>query len=235
MNRPSLSLRLPACVLAPLAALALGACKPAEPSSVAPPERGTAPAIAAPSPSSAVAAADDALNPLPDPKDAIKASMRKFMALERYHASMQLEGGPRGAMHNEIDFVAPNRYRMTMQGVGTQTVIGDTMYMDVGGRTMKMPLPAGTLTQWRDPVRLAENEASMTVQAQGLDRIDGQSARKYLVHHDKPQPVDVTIWIDSNDLPLQIRVAGNAEGHASVATIHYSHFNDPSIEVEPPQ
>lgn len=235
MNRPPLSLRLPACVLASLAALALGACKPAEPTSVAPPKPDSEPAVAAPSPSSVVAAAADALNPLPDPKDAIRASMRKFMALERYHASMQLEGGPRGAMYNEIDFVAPDRYRMTMQGAGTQTVIGDTMYMDVGGRTMKMPLPAGTLTQWRDPVRLAENETSMTVQAQGLDRIDGQSARKYLVHHDKPQPVDVTMWIDDDDLPLQIRVAGNAEGHASVATIHYSRFNDPSIEVEPPQ
>ena len=33
-------------------------------------------------------------------------------------------------MNSEIDFVAPDRYRMAMQGLGTQVIIGDTMYME---------------------------------------------------------------------------------------------------------
>ena len=183
-------------------------------------------------PSAAEVAAQDSL---PGPKDAIRASMRKFMAVKRFHASMRMEGGARAATSNEVDFVAPDRYRMTMQGIGTQTIIGDSMYMKVRGQAMKMPLPAGTLTQWRDPARLAGDEAGMTVRTQGRELIDGQSMRKYLVHHERPQPVDVTIWIDSDDLPVQVRVAGDAQGQASTATIRYSRFDDPSIEVGIPR
>jgi hypothetical protein len=157
------------------------------------------------------------------------------MGLRSYHATMQMDGGPRGAMRNEVDFVAPDRFRMTMPGLGTQTIIGDTMYMSVDGRNMKVPLPAGTLTQWRDPARLDENAATMTVEAQGRDLIDGKPVRKYLVHNTRPQPSDATMWIGDDDLPLQIRVSGSAQGRTTTTTIRYSRLDDPSLRIDPPQ
>jgi hypothetical protein len=240
MVRARLPSALPSLLLAAAIAAVPGACRRAEPSPVAAPAAAASSAAApstatAPAAPADMAAAIDALDPLPGPKDAVRASMRKFLALQRYHASMQVEGGPRGAMASEIDFVAPDRYRMRLQGLGTQTVVGDTLYMEVGGRTMKVPLPAGTPVQWRDPLQLAGNEAATTVQAQGRDRIDGETARKYLVHHEQPQAVDVTLWIGSDDLPLQVRVAGVAQGHAHTTTIRYSRFDDPAIEVQPPR
>ena len=114
------------------------------------------PAASAPS---RIAAAAAALNPLASPKDEITASMEKFLALHSYHASMQVSGGPRGAITNEVDFVAPDRYRMQMP-MGTQFIVGDTMYMDMQGKVLKVPMPKGTLGQWRDPVKLAENAAT---------------------------------------------------------------------------
>src|SRR3546814_11840163 len=77
---------------------------------------------------------------------------------------------------------------MTMPGLGTQTIIGEAMYMSVDGRSMKVPLPAGTLTPWRDPARLDENAATMTVQATGRDSVAGPPPRTYLVRNSKTQP-----------------------------------------------
>lgn len=232
---------LPALLVLPLLA-ALVACKPSPPegAAMATPEAPAAsPASgnggSAAAAATAVADAVTAASPFATPKEAIRNSMQRFMGLRSYHATMQLDGGARGAMTNEVDFVAPDRFRMTMPGLGTQTIIGDAMYMSVDGRSMKVPLPAGTLTQWRDPARLDENAATMTVQAQGRDSVDGTPARKYLVRNSKPQPSDVTMWIGDDDLPLQIRVSGSAQGQATTTTIRYSRFNDPSLTIDPPQ
>ncbi len=236
-----MSTRTRSLTLSLLAACALAACKPAAtPASDA---GGASPA----SPSTASTAAPLAgkpstlariargLNPLPNARDAIKASMDRFMAVRSYHAAMDFEGGPGGAMgHHEIDFVAPDRFRMQTP-MGTQVIIGDTMYMHVQGRTMKVPMPKGTLTQWRDPARLAGSEAGMTVQAQGSDTVDGVPARKYLVHHAQPKPTDVTMWINGDDLPIRIQVAMPMQGRTVTSTTNYSRFNDPTIQVEPPR
>lgn len=161
--------------------------------------------------------------------------MTKFLAVRSYHAAMQFEGGPGGAMgHHEIDFVAPDRYRMQMP-MGTQVIIGDTMYMAMKGRTMKMPMPEGTLSQWRDPARLAEFEPGMTVQAQGSDTVDGVPARKYLVHHAQPQPVDVVMWVGNDGLPLQMQVTSIAQAQKLTSTTRYSRFDDPTIRIDPPK
>ena len=53
--------------------------------------------------------------------------MDKFLAARSFHASMHMEGAQ--TMTNEMDFVAPDRYRMQMTA-GTQVIIGDTMYME---------------------------------------------------------------------------------------------------------
>jgi hypothetical protein len=222
-----------ACLL--IATCALAACKPAAaPASDAGAAATPTNAAPAAAPSALAKIADD-LNPLASPKDALKASMDKFLAVRSYHASMEFSGGPGGAKgHHDIDFVAPDRYRMVMP-MGTQIVIGDTMYMHVQGRTMKVPMPKGTLSQWRDPARLADAEAGMTVQAQGSDTLDGLATTKYLVHHEKPQPIDVTMWINGDDLPVQIQVNSVLNGKAVTSTTRYSRFDDPTIKVDPPQ
>ena len=223
MNRSAVR-ALPA--LALLAILA--ACKPAAaPEAAANPAPGAgAPAPAAVNPVAAVARAV-----LPDAKGQVVDAMRKFAGVRSYHASMHLSGGPRGPMTNELDFVAPDRFRMELAGMGTQVIVGDTMYMSAGGRTMKVPMPAGTLTQWRDPARLGEAEANMTVDDQGSDSVDGQSATKYVVHVTRPKETTTTLWIGDAGLPLQL-LAHNAMGDA---TIKYSRFDDPSIAIEAPQ
>ncbi|HEY5971050.1 MAG TPA: hypothetical protein VIT22_03600 [Pseudoxanthomonas sp.] len=205
--------------------LAFVACKPSAP---ADPAEAAAPATSAAS----VKEAAGALNPLSDPAAEVKASMDKFLAAKSFHATMKAEGAQ--FMATEMDFVAPDRYRMKMP-VGTQVIIGDTMYMQVQGRTMKVPLPQGTLSQWRDPLKIEENKAGLSVEAQGSENVDGEPARKYLVRHTQPEPSEFTYWIGDAGLPLQLVHTGHAQGKPYTMTIRYSRFDDPAIVIDTPQ
>ena len=105
---------------------------------------------------------------------------------------------------------------------------------DVNGRSMQVPLPEGTLTQWRDPAGLADAEADMRVDAQGADAIDGQPAKKYLVHVAGP-PAEITLWIGEAGLPLQIVSAQpDGTGDGPVFAFRRSFPVDRSAEVNEP-
>lgn len=203
-------------------AIALAACKPSTPADTA------APTQARPAETLEKAAA--ALNP--SPEDEMKASMDKFLKAKSFHAVMDMQGAR--SMAIEMDFVAPDRYRMQMP-TGTQVVIGDTMYMQVNGRSMKAPLPPGTLTQWRDPLRIEENKAGMSVESLGNDSVDGQPAKKYLVKHTEPTPSEFTFWIGGDGLPLQLVSQGESQGKPYSMTLRYARYDDPSIVIDAPQ
>jgi outer membrane lipoprotein-sorting protein len=157
-------------------------------------------------------------------REDIRASMDKMLAARSYHATMQV-GGAR-PMTSEIDFVAPDRYRMSLP-MGTQTIVGDRMMMSIGGHQMAVPLPKGTLTKWRDPANLDRNMATMTARALGVDMLDGHPAKKYRITNSQPQPSESTLWIGAGGYPLQIRVDGK-----DPATIRYSRFNDPTLRID---
>lgn len=209
--------------------LALAACKPSAPADTA--------ASAQTEPAGTMEKAAAAQNPLSSPEDEMKASMDKFLKAKSFHAVMDMQGAQ--SMAIEMDFVAPDRYRMKMP-MGTQVIIGDTMHMQVEGRSMKMPLPKGTLSQWRDPLRIEENKAEMNVESLGSDSIDGQPAKKYLVRHtepkaSQPQSNEFTFWIGGDGLPLQLVSQGDAQGKPYSMTLRYSRFDDPSIVIDAPQ
>ncbi|RZA27741.1 MAG: hypothetical protein EOP92_41120 [Lysobacteraceae bacterium] len=205
--------------------LAVTACKPTP--SDAPPAQASAP-----TPAKALEKAAAGLNPLASAEDRIKASMDKFLAVRSYHARIEMEGQP--GMGMEMDYVAPDRFRIQMPA-GTQVIIGDTMHMQVQGRSMKMPMATGTLTQWRDPLKIRENQVGMSVESLGSDTVDGAAASKFLVRHSQPQPSEFTYWIGRDDLPLQLQSKGQASGKDYAMTIRYSRFNDPGIRIEVPQ
>jgi hypothetical protein len=204
--------------------IALAACKPSTPADTAAP----APA----GPAGTLEQAASALNPLSSPEDEMKASMDRFLKAKSFHAVMDMQGAR--SMAIEMDFVAPDRYRMKMP-TGTQVVIGDTMYMQADGRSMKAPLPPGTLTQWRDPLRIEEHKAGMSVESLGNDSVDGQPAKKYLVRHTEPKPSEFTFWIGGDGLPLQLVSQGESQGKLYSMTLRYSRYDDPSIVIDAPQ
>lgn len=203
--------------------MVLAACKPPAPADTAAPVQTE--------PAGTLEKAAAALNPLSSPEEEVKASMDKFLKAKSFHAVMDMQGAQ--SMAIEMDFVAPDRYRMKMPQ-GTQVIIGDTMHMQVEGRSMKMPLPKGTLTQWRDPLRIEENKAGMSVESLGSDSIDGQPAKKYLVKHTEPSHSEFTFWIDGDGMPLQLASQGESQGKPYSMTLRYSHYDDPGIVIDAP-
>jgi outer membrane lipoprotein-sorting protein len=166
------------------------------------------------------------------PKEDVTAAMQKLLAARSWHATMKVSGAQ--SMTNELDFVAPDRFRIAIEGLGTQYIIGDTMVMTMQGKTMRVPLQKDMLGQYRDPARLREHNATMTVQALGKDVVAGKPARKYRVRNPKDGDLDVLMWIGGNGYPIQIQVDGKAQGQASTTLIRYSRFNDPTIRVSAP-
>ncbi|MEO6226630.1 MAG: hypothetical protein ABIO61_02070 [Thermomonas sp.] len=214
--------------------LGLVACKPSTPvatDAAAPPSMDAATKA---STSERVAAAVDAINPITSPREAVIASMHKIMDATSYHVSMQMSGGPKGLMNNEVDFVAPDRFRMEMADMGTQYIIGDTMTMSMHGRSMKVPMPKDMTTKWRDPGNFRQAEASMTAEGMGSEAVDGISAQKYGVHYTVPNPTDSILWIGADGMPLQMRMTTDIKGAPMTTTLRYSRINDPSLSVEAP-
>lgn len=213
-----MSPRLPAVAVL---AIALVACKAGQPADTATP---------APGPEAAAAAAPAP----PSPVDEVKASMDAFWGAKSFHATMLMEGAGMPATTSEMDFVAPDRYRIAMP-MGTQVVIGDAMYMQVQGRTMKTPLPKGTLSQWRDPLKFEQGKDSIVVEALGADSVDGTPAKKYRVQVSQPETAEFTYWIDADGRPLKFEHEGSAQGKPFHMTARYSRFDDPGIRIEAPQ
>lgn len=167
------------------------------------------------------------------PKEDMKALSVKFLALRSYHAVMQSDDKRMQKM--EMDFVAPNRYRMNMP-MGTQYVIGDTMYMAIDGRTMKIPMPKGTVTQWRESDRAFREVEQMQVEALGSEIVNGKPARKYrMTRTEGKTPGTTLLWVGADGYPIKIETTGTAGKRATTMTVHYSRFNDSSIRIEPPR
>ncbi len=166
------------------------------------------------------------------PKEDMKAMSLKFLALRSYHVTM--ENSDKRVPKMDMDFVAPNRYRMRMP-MGTQVVIGDTMYMTMDGRTMKIPMPKGTMTQWRESDRAFREIDQMQIEALGMEAVNGKPARKYRMSQGGKTPTTSLIWVGMDGFPAKMQTTGSANKRADTMTIHYSRFNDPTIKIEAPK
>lgn len=186
---------------------------------------------ATPAPAAAEASAPPAPAPAVDALAEVTASMERFLAARSFHAVMTVEGGQ--PMQNEMDFVAPDRYRMIMP-VGTQVIIGDTMYMEMHGQQTKVPIPEGTISQWRDPMKIRENRSGMSAEFLGEENVAGQRARKYRVRHTQPEPGEFLYWIDREKRPLQLQHSGETASGPYTMTLVYSRFDDPGITIDAP-
>lgn len=167
------------------------------------------------------------------PKEDMKALSLKFLAARSYHATMT--SNDKRVPKTEMDFVAPDRYRMN-SGMGPQVVIGDTMYMTLDGRIMRIPMPKGTMTQWRHTDRAFREIDKAQIEALGSEIVDGKPAKKYrMVQTFDGIRTDTLLWVGANGLPAKMETTGNVGKRSYTTTIVYSRFNDPSIRIDAPK
>lgn len=170
-----------------------------------------------------------------DPAGRIEASMARFRSARSFAAEMTLQGPQR--RHSRLEYVAPDRYRLQLsvddQPLGTQVIVGDTLYLQADAGTRRVPLPPGLLAQWRDPLQLQPGER-LQVEDLGPDPVDGRAAHKYRVRHPDTARPPMSYWIDADGWPLRIEQAGrDARGDYRLG-VTYSRFDDPSLRIDPP-
>lgn len=163
------------------------------------------------------------------PRDDVTRAVAKLADASSYVIHIDApQSGAAGQI--EMQHVAPDRYRMMIPGAPAQTIIGNQVYMEMGGRVMRVPLPAGTLDQMRDQAHIRETQDNARIEAAGSDVLDGTPANKYRIIHPDQPGTEVMLWVDSNGWPRQMQVDGG-EGSA---TMRYSRFNDPSLTIQAP-
>jgi outer membrane lipoprotein-sorting protein len=136
-----------------------------------------------------------------------------------------------------MEFQAPDRYRMTPAGQAPMVIVGDTMYMSQGGQVMKLPMPKGSLSQFRNEDAIRDLEKGTVVRALGPGMVGGQPAMKYGFDNvtGKTQSRSVA-WIGARSgHVLMVETTGKAGGREQSMRIAYSDFDSPAIRIVPPR
>jgi outer membrane lipoprotein-sorting protein len=169
------------------------------------------------------------------PKEELHDAFIKFLDASSFRAT--LTDVAKGTTLSELEFVAPDRYRVSMPNGPSQVIVGDSMYMNMSGRYMKMPIPAGKIAaQYRSRSALDEMEKGLAVDALGPGTVDGEAARVYHYVTTQGGKADVKTWVSTKSgLPLQVETTGSDGRKKQTVRIRYRDFNDPGIRVDVPK
>lgn len=183
------------------------------------------------------------------PRDQLFEAWQKFLALKSFRATISGVEPVRPA--TQLEFQAPDRYRITVANGPTTILIGDTATMVIGGRTMTLPVPVKSMTaQYRDETFLKKLQEGLEVVDLGTDTLDGEKVRKLRYVQDvvppampgvtppPPAPGDkatTVAWISvDSGLILKLEVSSTYQGQSGRNEIRYSDFDDPGILIVPP-
>ncbi len=111
-----------------------------------------------------------------DPSGDLKAAADRFSHLKYWHARMTSSRG----QTTDADFAAPDRFRITLP-TGPAYFIGSQIYVSMGGRYMKIPVPqaAAMVQQLRSPAHASTFTRSHKIQDLGSSTVDGVAAHAY--------------------------------------------------------
>ena len=210
------------------AALILAAgCQPA-PDDASKTSADASPAAAQTAPAAAAAPAAPST-----PAGAVKAALAKFLEVKSYRA--QMIDVPTGKTTATLEYVAPDRFRVSMAGGPQQVFIGRTSYFTLNGKTTKTDLAANMPTPRESSEKALQTLDTAQVTSAGEDAIGGEPADVYLAVMAKPEGESKT-WVSKRTgLPLQSETKVSAAGITMHNRLVYSDYDDASIKIDPPQ
>lgn len=172
--------------------------------------------------------------PGPDPRQALHKAFVHNLALKSYKATMTDLKSNRAV--STVEFQAPDRFRITVPGQAVSVVIADVMYMNHDGRTMKVPLPKGTIGQYRNEATIAELEKGARVTSIGPGLVGKEPAMKYgFVSGNGADQSTSTAWVGTRSgHVLMVETAGKHAGRDYAMRVVYSDFDNPLIRITAP-
>ncbi|GAC1389558.1 MAG: hypothetical protein NVSMB31_05690 [Vulcanimicrobiaceae bacterium] len=164
---------------------------------------------------------------LADPYADMTKVQKAFYAVHSFRGEIS---NPKLKKPMELEFVAPDRYHMTTPA-GDQYIIGDTMYMHVGGMSMKLPAKSmtGMIGNIRSLAAGQNLKADYTIAYLGTTSMGGQTLRMYSYTKKSDPSIKVKMYVAPDNLPRRNEVTGK-DGLATVIT--YKDFNAP-ITINP--
>ncbi|MBV8601496.1 MAG: hypothetical protein JO359_08030 [Candidatus Eremiobacteraeota bacterium] len=155
--------------------------------------------------------------------DAMRAVAAAFSAAHSFRGTVIVPSG--GQL--QIDFVAPDRYRMRMP-MGEVVVIGGTTYMNVSGQWMQLasraPGAKDALANLRAPAGTTAALDRAKVVDLGPAMLDGRPMHRWKIETTLDGgPVTSTMWVGRDNLPYRNEIVSN-KGRA---TVLYSGYNSP--------
>lgn len=169
-----------------------------------------------------------------DPRQELHKAFVQNLALKSYKATMTDLKSNRTA--STVEFQAPNSYRITVPGQAVSVIIDDVMYLTHDGKTMKVPMPKGTIGQFRNEATIAELEKGARVTSIGPGLVGKEPAVKYgFVTASGGDQANSTAWISArNGHVLMVETAGKHGGRDYAMRVVYSDFDSPLIRITAP-
>ena len=183
------------------------------------------------------------------PLDVMTKALRAQLDAKSYRAHVTSSAPGGGNTKMTIEYVAPDRYRMTGEGAGGEAGKGFKMeYVIVGGATyvkmpnsgwVKSPIDANAMIKnFRDPKMLDELTKTADVKLVGPDTLDGAPMLVYQYTQNNPMGMNLKstskTWLSVADgLPRKTESEGEFDGKKTKTLITMSDYNA-DIRIESP-
>ncbi len=173
-----------------------------------------------------------------NPIDAMTASIKAQLDAKSFRARMEsLSDG--NNFTTTVEYVAPDRFRMTTPMNETIIVGSDTYVKNPNSQWQKLPINANQMiSSFRDPKIVEELRNNTSVKFLGTDSLDGMPVKiyQYTVKNAFGTNMESTskAWISASDsLPRKMEVEANVNGKPSKMLITYYDYNT-DFKIEPP-
>lgn len=172
--------------------------------------------------------------PSSDAKADVEKLSDRFMTVKSFRATMSAEGET--PMETDLEFVAPDRYRIKTGNLMEVIIIGKTTYMKMGDKWQRMP---GELDSAIGDMRSTFNKEGMKwisdVKYTGDDTVDGKAAYVYTYHAKGPDKIgenESKLWIAKSDgLPIKVEAVYKS-GPMKSMKVEYDY--ETPVSIEPP-
>lgn len=183
------------------------------------------------------------------PVEVMTKAVRAQLDAKSYRANVTSTTGNGASTKMLIEYSAPDRYRMTVEGAGGEAGQGFKMeYVIVGGATyvktpnsgwVKSPIDASAMIKsFRDPKMLDELTKTADVKLVGADSLDGAPMLVYQYTQDNPMGMKLKTtsktWLSVADgLPRKTESEGEFNGAKTKMLMTMSDYNA-DIKIESP-
>jgi hypothetical protein len=156
---------------------------------------------------------------LADPAGDLAKSITAFQQAKSWHAEEHFSDGKTV----EVDYVAPDRWRVRPTPKVTELVIGKDVYMVRNGRATRLPFGGGMVRKMirKFGTGTMTDEMRQSVRDLGMQTLHGKRVHVYSF---TSQKIPETLYVGADHFPVQVVVHNKKK----TTTITYSKFNAPS-------